>query len=102
MNRKKSRPFAETSKELLKDPEAAALYLEEILADNNIELFKAALKDVADARVGGMKALAESTHLTREALHRALSKTGNPRLETLTKVLHATGLRLSITTEATT
>jgi len=36
----------------------------------------------------------------RETLYRALSKNGNPRLDTLTKVLHASGLRLSIAPES--
>lgn len=53
MTKKASKPFKETSKELLKDPECAALYLEECLADGDIELFKLALKNVADARMGG-------------------------------------------------
>lgn len=94
-----SRPFDATSDDLLADPETAAMYLEEILADGDIELFKQALKDVAKARVGGMTELANQTQLAREALYRALSKDGNPRLDTLTKVLHAAGLRLSIRPE---
>ena len=61
--------------------------------------FKEALKNVADARVGGMSALAESTNITRESLYRALSEKGNPRFDTLNKVLHAVGLRISVTAE---
>ena len=91
-----SRSFSATSDELLKDPETAAMYLEDILADGDMELFKQALKDVATARVGGMSDLARETDLAREALYRSLSKNGNPRLDTLTKVLQAAGLRLSI------
>jgi probable addiction module antidote protein len=97
MTKKPSKPFSIASLDVLKDPEQAALYLEEILADGDIEMFKAALKDVAEVRVGGMTKLAEETHLAREALYRALSKKGNPRFDTLTKVLEATGLRISIT-----
>ena len=67
---KASRPFKETSRGMLKDPETAAMYLEEILAEGDIELFKVALKDVAAARVGNMTALARETHLAREALYR--------------------------------
>ena len=96
MTNKASRPFKETSDKLLSDPEVAALYLEEILADGDIELFKEALKDVASARVGSMSKLAEETHLAREALYNSLSREGNPRFDTLTKVLSAAGLRLSI------
>lgn len=91
-----SKAFNATSDKLLSDPETAAMYLEEILADDDIELFKQALKDVASARVGGMADLARETDLAREALYRSLSRKGNPRLDTLNKVLHAAGLRLSI------
>ncbi len=100
MTKKVSRSFDKTSKELLKNPEVAAMYLEEILADGDMEMFTAALKDVADARVGSMTALSRETHLNREQLYKTLSKKGNPRLETLTKVLHAVGLRISVTPEA--
>ncbi len=101
MTGKASIPFDETSKTLLGNPTVAAMYLEEILADGNIELFTAALKDVAAARVGSMSALSRKTDLNREQLYRTLSKKGNPRLETLTKVLHALGLRISVIPEAT-
>lgn len=100
MTTKPSRSFDQTSKELLKDPETAAMYLEEILADGDMELFKQALKDVAAARVGNMTKLAQETHLAREALYKSLSRKGNPRLDTLAKVLHAAGLRLSILPES--
>lgn len=94
-----STSFDDTRRDILKDPEAAAAYLEECLAEGDLELFTEALKHVTDARLGGMSALAEQTHLARESLYRALSKRGNPRLETLTKVLSANGLRMSITAD---
>ncbi len=94
-----SRSFNATSNELLRDAEAAAMYLEEILADGDMDLFKEALKHVAAARVGTMTELAKETNLAREALYTSLSRKGNPRLDTLNKVLHASGLRLSIATE---
>jgi len=96
---KPSTSFNATSDQLLQDPETAAMYLEEILIDGDIELFKQALKEVASARVGSMAELARETDLAREALYRSLSRKGNPRLDTLNKVLHAAGLRLSIAPE---
>jgi probable addiction module antidote protein len=54
-----------------------------------------ALRTVADA-VGGMTALAEKTGLSREALYRTLSSKGNPRLDTLSVILAAFGLRLDV------
>lgn len=91
-----SKLFDFSNIEALKDPQYAAIYLEECLADGNIELFQAALRDVAKAQ-GGMTAIAKKASLSRESLYRALSIKGNPRLDTLTKVLSATGLRFSIT-----
>jgi probable addiction module antidote protein len=95
---KASAPFDETSRELLKDPETAAMYLEEILADEDIELFKLALKHVAEARLGDMTALSEATHLDRESLNRVLSGESMPRLDTLSTILNALGLRFGVTT----
>jgi probable addiction module antidote protein len=54
-----------------------------------------ALRTVADA-VGGMTVLAEKTGLSRETLYRTLSDRGNPRLDTLSAILAAFGLRLSV------
>jgi probable addiction module antidote protein len=96
---KASRPFRATQLEQLRDPDSAALYLEEALAAGDTEAFKLALRNVAEARLGGMSALSERTQLNREALYRSLSRSGNPTLETLTKVMHALGLRISVTAE---
>ena len=92
---KPSKPFDETRKQVLSDPKVAAMYLEECLADGDIELFKAALKHVAEAR-GGMSSLSKTTRLNRVALYRALSERGNPSLDTLSKVLGAMGLRMGV------
>jgi probable addiction module antidote protein len=94
-----SRPFRATQLAQLKDPNSAALYLEEALAAGDTDAFKLALRNVAEARLGGMSALSERTQLNREALYRSLSKGGNPTLETLTKVMRALGLRISVTAE---
>jgi probable addiction module antidote protein len=101
MTRKPGRSFDETRQAVLQDPEAAAVYLDECLADGNLELFTESLRHVAQARAGGMTSLSLSTDLGRETLYRTLSKKGNPRLDTLKKLLSAMGLRLSITAEAT-
>jgi len=94
-----SRPFHTKQLELLKDPRSAAIYLEEALAEGDAAAFKLALRNVAEARIGGMTALSERTALNRESLYRALSAEGNPTFETLTRVMHALGLRLSVTPE---
>jgi probable addiction module antidote protein len=90
-------PFSESRMELLRsDPELAAAYLEECLADGDINLFKTALKHVAEARLGGMSALSKATDLNRESLYKSLSEQGNPSLESLAKILGAMGMRIAV------
>jgi probable addiction module antidote protein len=47
-----------------------------------------------------MAQLARETGLTREALYRALSETGNPELGTALKVMRALGIRLKVSLAA--
>lgn len=83
----------------LKDPVESAAYLEAALAefqeDGHIDALLLALRHLAQAQ-GGLTSLAQKTHLNRQALYRALSPVGNPRLLTLTAILHALGFRLTI------
>ncbi len=80
----------------LADPRFAASYLQSAMEDGDSAVLLLALRRVADAR-GGMASLARATGLSREALYRTLSASGNPRLATLAAILRATGLRLTIT-----
>lgn len=86
--------------ESLKDPDEAFEYLqialEEYDIDGNSEIFMIALRNLAEAR-GGINHLAKATHLNRQNLYRILSKSGNPRLNTLATIIHSLGFRLSIT-----
>jgi probable addiction module antidote protein len=81
--------------EHLKDPAEAALYLEAAIEDGDQGVLMLALRHVAQAH-GGIAEVARRSNLTREATHRMLSKKGNPELRSLTAVLAATGLRLSV------
>ncbi len=47
------------------------------------------------ARARGMGSVAKDAGVTREALYRSLSETGDPRLSTLIGVMKALGLQLS-------
>jgi len=78
--------------ELRSDPEFAAEYLSAAKADSN-EAFLVALRDLAEARKG-MKRLAKEARVNRENLYRALSKNGNPRMDTLDSVLAALGFEV--------
>jgi probable addiction module antidote protein len=83
--------------EWLKDAENAAAYVEAAIELGDPTGVLQALRIVAEAR-GGLARIAEKTGLNRETLYRTLSKRGNPELKSLTAILDATGLRLSVTT----
>lgn len=80
--------------DLRADPGEAVEYINAALEEGN-GAFLVALKDVVDAKLG-MTGLSRETELHRVALHRILSKSGNPTLTTLEKVLTAIGLRLTV------
>jgi probable addiction module antidote protein len=82
-------------RERLANAEFAAGYLQAALEDDEPAVLLLAMRRVAEAH-GGMAKLARESGLTREALYRTLSKTGNPRLTSLQAILAATGLRLTI------
>ena len=69
-------------------------YLEAALQGNDPKHIASALGDVARSK--GMSEIARKTGLGRQALYNALSENGNPTLETLTAVLDALGLQLSV------
>lgn len=79
----------------LRSDKDIAVYIEAMLEDGDTRAIPIALRTVADA-LGGMAALAEKTGLSRETLYRTLSEKGNPRLDTLSAILAAFGLRLSV------
>jgi probable addiction module antidote protein len=72
-----------------------AAYIEAMLDDGAPRAVPIAFRTVADA-LGGIAALADKTGLSRETLYRTLSEKGNPRLDTLSAILAAFGLRLSV------
>lgn len=77
----------------LGEPKYAIGYLNTCLSDKDEGVFLLALRDVAEAH-GGLQKLAKKAHLNREHLFRMLSRTGNPRLESLRHLVDALGLRL--------
>jgi probable addiction module antidote protein len=81
---------ADLLEELRNDAEYAAEYLTAARADSN-EAFLVALRDVAEARKG-MKRVAREAKVNRENLYRALSRGGNPRIETVNSVLDVLGI----------
>ena len=78
----------------LKTQKDIAAYLSAVLEDGDPALFVAAIGDIAKAK--GMTEIAKKSGVTREALYRALKIEARPRFETVTKVIHALGMKLSV------
>ncbi len=78
--------------EYLDRPESIASYLEAAFEDGDPALIAAALGDVARAQ--GMTQLASQAGVTREALYKALSPSGDPRLSTFLGVMKALKIKI--------
>jgi probable addiction module antidote protein len=94
----KSRPYEDSLKEALADPDDAAAYLSAALADGDPGVFLLALKDVANVH-GGVAKVARAARLNRESMYRMLSENGNPTVSSLNALLQSLGLRLAVTRE---
>jgi probable addiction module antidote protein len=90
-----SRPYREWLIEHLKSRKNAAAYLEAAIDEGDAAALMLALRNIADAH-GGVGAIAQETGLRRETLYRTLSKKGNPQLKSLSAILAAVGLKLSV------
>ena len=99
MPSKVSKSYKESLMRKLQKDSHAAAYLDAALEDGDSEVFLLALRDVVDARVGGIGPLAQKAKLNRETLYKTLSAKGNPALSSLDSILSALGLRLSIDTK---
>ena len=79
----------------LKDPKRREGYINAALEDGDPKILLAVLEDCAEA-MGGITWLSRETHLSRPALYKLMSKKGNPKYESLAKVLTAFDLRLGV------
>ncbi len=69
-------------------------FLAEVLATGTVADFIHALNTAARAK--GMSEVAKQAGVTRASLYKSLSADGNPRFETISKVVEALGGHLSI------
>jgi probable addiction module antidote protein len=74
-----------------------AAYIEAVMELDEPATLLVALRHVAKAH--GMAEVARRADMGDKTLFRALSEDGNPTLSTISKVLHAVGLRLSVVPE---
>lgn len=77
------------------DPELAAEYLNQVLADGTQDELLIAMRYLTSA-FGGVPAIARATKLNARTLYRTLSKHGNPELHTFTSLLKAMGMRIAV------
>ena len=99
MTQPPSRPFEVHKMDFLRDPEQVALYLAESYEEGGEALLQVALRNVAKAQEGGVKAVAEAAGLNRTNLYRALSDKGNPNFATVSRMAKGLGLKMNITFE---
>lgn len=92
----KSVSYLESLMRALADPVEASAYLNAALEDSQRAFLKA-LKNVAQAQQ--MSRVAKDAGVQRETLYRSFSEEGNPTFETLSSVLGALGMKLSVVPE---
>jgi len=73
----------------------AAEYLNSVLEDGDQDELMVALRRMAEA-FGGVSGVADAANLNATTLYRTLSQRGNPELRSLTAILKAMGLRISV------
>jgi probable addiction module antidote protein len=93
----RDKSYEEATVQALTDPNEAAAYVEAVLELNDPAALLLALRQVAKAH--GMTEVARRAEVGEKTLFQVLSANGNPTLLTIQKVLHAVGLRLSVTPE---
>lgn len=80
----------------LDSPETQAAYLNATIEESDGDVGAIAEALGAIARAQGMTDVAEKAGLGRQSLYKALSRNGNPSLETVFRVARVLGLRFSV------
>ena len=99
MPKKKLKTTAFDAAAYLDSTAAVSAYLEDALASEDPKFIARALGTAARAR--GMAQIAKKTGLSRESLYKALSGDGNPEFGTVIRVMHAMGLKFSVSAAST-
>ncbi|MBU6270115.1 MAG: putative addiction module antidote protein [Betaproteobacteria bacterium] len=97
MTHPRDKSYEESLVRALQDPAEAAAYIDAMLEMGDQAALLLALRQVAAAH--GMAEVARRAELGEKTLFKSLAEEGNPTLATLTRVLHAVGLRLTVTPE---
>lgn len=94
MSKTRDKSYDDSLTESLTDPAEAAAYIDAVMELNDPATLLLNLRQVTKAH--GMAEVARRANVGDKTLFRSLSETGNPTLDTVTKVLHSVGLRLSV------
>ncbi|NOR81201.1 MAG: putative addiction module antidote protein [Methyloprofundus sp.] len=69
-------------------------FLKEVVTTGSTEDFIHALNIAAKAK--GISEVAKKAGVTRASLYKSLSEDGNPRFETINKIIHSLGCKLAV------
>jgi probable addiction module antidote protein len=90
------RSFDQLLEEYLQNPDFALSFLNQALADEDIEAFSLSLKDIIRVH-GNITGLAKEAHLSRGTLYKLMAGKGQTEIGTILKLMHALGYSLSVT-----
>lgn len=90
------RTFTSLLDDFLKNPQFAADFLSESLAERDFATFLMSLKDVIRVH-GSISSLAQKTHLSRGTLYNLFAERANPEIKTILAVLDSLGYSLKVT-----
>lgn len=82
--------------EQLRNPVIAAEYLNHALLSEDPAIILKAISNIVHAHEKGVSYIAEKAELRRESVYKILLPTGNPKLSTLTALLHGLGLQMQV------
>ncbi len=91
----KFRSFEELLSEYLENPEFAMSFLNQALADEDVEAFKLSLKDIIRVR-GKVADLAKESHVSRGTIYKLMQGKGQAEIGTILKLMHALGYDLTV------
>jgi len=91
----KYRSIDDLLEEYLQDPEFAMSFLNQALADEDIDALKLSLKDIIRVH-GKISNLAKKAHLSRGTIYKIMTGKGQMEIGTVLKLIHALGYSLTV------
>lgn len=88
--------FTSVLDDYLKDPQFAADFLSEALAEEDFDVFLLALRDIMRVH-GNVSSIARKARLNRGTLYKLFSQNANPEMKTILSVLNSLGYGLRVT-----